>query len=108
MKTIATTELYEPQDVKIKKKLGGGQLKERVLREMPSGKVVEYALAYINHDIYSGDHGRVLGYDNSHRHSHKHLFGEKTDHRFTTYAELYDRFQNEWMAMAIAYANKGK
>ena len=41
-------EIYAPVDVKIPSRLGGGVLKERVIRELPSKKVVSYALAYIN------------------------------------------------------------
>jgi len=107
-KKVVTTERYAPKDVKIKKKLGGGVLKELVVREMPSGKVLEYALAYINHSIYSGDDGRVIGYDNSHGFSHKHYFGVRTPEAFTTYEELYDRFQDEWMAIALEHVNKDK
>jgi hypothetical protein len=105
---ITTIERYAPKDVRIKKRLGGGVLKELVVREMPSGKVIEYALAYINHDIFSGDDGRVLGYDNSHGFSHKHYLGERTAEVFTSYEELYDRFQEEWMAIALEHVNKGK
>ena len=27
------------------------------------GKVVRYNLAYINHDVFQGDNGRVVGYE---------------------------------------------
>ncbi|MCW8167038.1 hypothetical protein D8B22_19265 [Verminephrobacter aporrectodeae subsp. tuberculatae] len=107
-KKFTQMERYAPKDVQIKKKLGGGVLKELVVREMPSGKVLEYTLAYINHSIYSGDHGRVLGYDNSHGFSHKHYFGERTPEVFTSYEALYNRFQDEWMAVALEHVNKGK
>lgn len=108
VKRVSAVERYAPKDVQIKKKLGGGVLKELVVRETPSGKVLHYALAYINHSIYSGDDGRVLGYDNSHNHSHKHFFGAMTPDSFTTYEELYDRFQDEWMAIALEHISKGK
>ena len=36
------------------------------------GRVVRYNLAYINHLIYAGDHGRVLGYDSTHGCHHRH------------------------------------
>lgn len=91
-----------------RRSLGGGVLKELVVREVPSGKVIEYALAYINHDMFSQDNGRVLGYDNSHGFSHKHYFGQITREKFTSYEELYDRFQEEWMALALAHVNKGQ
>lgn len=43
-----TQEVYAPVDVQIPRRLGGGVLKERVVRDLPSRKVVQYALAYIN------------------------------------------------------------
>lgn len=102
------TEVYAPQDVAIPRKLGGGTLKERVVRELPSKKVTRYALAYINSNIFSGDNGRVLGYDNSHNYSHKHLMGVITDDPFKDYEDLYKRFQEEWQSIAIEYVNGGK
>lgn len=102
-----TEERYAPKDVAIPKKLGGGTLKELVVRELPSKKVTHYALAYINPMIFSDDNGRVLGYDNSHGYSHKHCMGKVTKEAFTSYEELYDRFQEEWMAIAIEYVNGG-
>lgn len=50
-----TQEIYAPRDVIIPARLGGGVLKERVVRDRPSRQVVLYALAYINPLIYSGD-----------------------------------------------------
>lgn len=101
-------ELYEPKDVEIPRRLGGGKLKERVVRELPSKKVVQYALAYINPLIFSGDNGRVLGYDNSHDYSHKHLMGVITADPFPGYEELYERFEEEWQSIAIEYVNGEK
>lgn len=103
-----TTERYAPRDAQIPRRLGGGVLKELVVRELLSGRVIEYALAYINPNIYSGDNGRVLGYDNSHGFSHKHYLGNRTAEDFTSYEALYDLFQDEWMAIAMEHVNKGK
>lgn len=50
----------------------------------------------------------MLGYDNSHGFSHKHYFGQITREKFTSYEELYDGFQEEWMALALAHVNKGQ
>jgi hypothetical protein len=105
---LPKTERYAPRDAQIPKRLGGGVLKELVVRELPSRKVIEYALAYINPSIYSSDNGRVLGYDNSHGFSHKHYLGDRTDEDFTSYEALYDLFQEEWMAIAMEHVNKGK
>jgi hypothetical protein len=105
MKAPKTQEIYAPKDVAIPARLGGGVLKERVIRELPSKKVVSYALAYINPLIFSGDNGRVLGYDNSHGYSHRHYMGSITAEPFTGYEALYDRFEQEWQALAIKFVN---
>ena len=105
MKAPKTQEIYAPRDVLIPARLGGGVLKERVIRELPSKKVVSYALAYINPLIFSGDNGRVLGYDNSHGYSHRHYMGSITAEPFTGYEALYDRFEQEWQTLAIKFVN---
>jgi hypothetical protein len=45
-----------------------------------SGAMVKYNLAFINHRLYAGDNGRVLGYDTGHGYAHRHYCGrtEKT------------------------------
>lgn len=108
MKTPKTQEIYAPRDVAVPARLGGGVLKERVIRELPSKKVVSYALAYINPLIFSGDNGRVLGYDNSHGYSHRHFMGVTTAEPLTSYEALYDRFEQEWQTLAIKFANGEK
>ena len=105
MKAPKTQEIYAPKDVAIPARLGGGVLKERVIRELPSKKVISYALAYINPLIFSGDNGRVLGYDNSHGYSHLHYMGVITPDPFASYEALYDRFEQEWQALAIKFVN---
>ena len=103
-------EIYAPADVKIParpvpSRLGGRTLKERVIRELPSKKVISYALAYINPLIFSGDNGRVLGYDNSHDYAHRHFMGTIVPDPFTSYEELYERFEREWQEIAIRFVN---
>lgn len=98
-------EIYAPRDVQIPARLGGGVLKERVIRELPSRKVTSYALAYINSQIHPGDNGRVLGYDNSHGYSHRHYMGRVMADAFPGYEALYDRFEREWREIAIKFVN---
>lgn len=98
-------EIYEPKDVAIPTRLGGGVLKERVIRELPSKEVVCYALAYINPAIHCGDNGRVLGYDNSHGFSHRHFMGQMTKEPFPGYEALYERFEDEWRMIAMQFVN---
>jgi CHASE1-domain containing sensor protein len=105
MKRPKKQETYAPADVKIPSRLGGGVLKERVIRDLPSKKVASYALAYINPLIFSGDNGRVLGYDNSHDYSHRHYMGTIVADSFTSYEELYERFEREWQEIAIKFVN---
>lgn len=103
-----TQEIYAPMDVQIPRRLGGGMLKERVVRDLPSRKVVQYALAYINPLIFSSDNGRVLGYDNSHGFSHRHFMGQMTPEPFPGYEALYDRFDAEWKEIAMKFVNGSK
>ena len=105
MKSRKTQEIYSPKDVTIPARLGGGVLKERVIRELPSKKVISYALAYINPMAFSGDNGRVLGYDNSHGYSHRHYMGTIIPVPFASYEALYDQFENEWQTIAIKFVN---
>ncbi len=105
MKKSRKQEIYAPEDVRIPSRLGGGVLKERVIRELPSKRVVSYALAYINPLIFSGDNGRVLGYDNSHDYAHRHYMGEVVPEPFTTYEGLYEKFESEWQEIAIKFVN---
>ncbi|MDO8301526.1 MAG: DUF6516 family protein [Lacisediminimonas sp.] len=105
MKRPKKQEIYAPADVKIPSRLGGGILKERVIRELPTKKVVSYALAYINPLIFSGDNGRVLGYDNSHGYTHRHYMGSIVPDPFTGYEDLYERFEREWQEIAVKFVN---
>lgn len=53
------------------------------------------SLAYINALICAADHGRVLGYDNSHDHHHRHFMGDTQAIEFSSYALLVARFEPE-------------
>ena len=60
-----------------------------------AGKVVRYNLAYINHSIFAGDHGRVLGYDSQHGHHHRHYLGTVTGIEFESFEEIEALFEGE-------------
>lgn len=76
-------------------KRGGGILKIEAW-ENTKGEIVKYSMAYINPLIFSGDNGRILGYDNSHSFHHRHYFGEISEiHDFVSYYELVERFETE-------------
>ena len=76
-------------------KRGGGILKIEAW-ENKKGEIVKYSMAYMNHFIFSGDNGRVLGYDNSHNFHHRHYFGEISEvDDFVSYHELVEQFEKE-------------
>jgi len=79
----------------INQKRGGGIIKIDAW-ENEKGEIVKYSMAYINPFIFSGDNGRVLGYDNTHDFHHKHYFGEISEvSDFTNYQSLVNRFEKE-------------
>jgi hypothetical protein len=69
-------------------------LKEEVWQDQ-DGQVVKYSLAYVNPTICGADNGRVLGYDNSHDHHHRHFMGKQESLEFSGYAALARRFYDE-------------
>jgi len=75
---------------RLRGKRKGALLKEQVWFE--DGEVVAYSLAYINLRRCSVDHGRVLGYDNSHGYHHRHYMGSVEEAAFTNYKALAERF----------------
>ena len=89
-KPVQTTSIEEHR---LKGKRKGALLREWIWFE--DGKVVEYALAYINLKVCSADNGRVLGYDHSHGYHHRHWMGKVEPVEFTTYVEIIERYYNE-------------
>ncbi len=69
-------------------------LKEEVWHDRV-GQVIKYSLAYINSAVCGEDNGRVLGYDNSHDHHHRHFMGKQESSEFTGYEALTMRFYDE-------------
>lgn len=64
--------------------------------------VTRYNLAYLNHEIYQGDNGRVLGFDNAHGYHHRHYMGEIEAVEFVSYEATQERFQLEWQEIVKA------
>ena len=60
-----------------------------------TGSVVRYNLAYINHSIFAGDNGRVLGYDSQHGHHHRHYLGVVTEIAFENFEKIEALFEGE-------------
>ena len=73
---------------------GRGMLRREIWVDAP-GRVVRYNLAYLNHLIYAGDDGRVLGYDSVHGYHHRHYRGKVTTVRFESFEQIEARFQKE-------------
>jgi len=68
-------------------------LKEEVWYE--GDRIAKYSLGYINPRICTADNGRVLGYDNTHEHHHRHFMGEVENVEFVSYEALVARFERE-------------
>jgi hypothetical protein len=45
--------------------------------------------------ISAADNGRILGYDNTHNHHHRHFRGTVEEIEFQSYEELVARFERE-------------
>jgi hypothetical protein len=73
---------------------GRGLVREEVWEDC-SGNVVRYNLAFIQHELFAGDHGRVLGYDNAHGSSHRHFAGRVEAIAPARYGEILQRFLGE-------------
>jgi hypothetical protein len=85
------TTLIEVNPLKGKRQ--GASLKEQVWFE--DGEIVAYSLAYVNLKRCQVDHGRVLGYDNSHGYHHRHFMGKVEVIGFTNYKAHLQRFLSE-------------
>ena len=100
--------LLEHERFELKSKSGGGLLSYEVwgYRKQGNTFVTRYNLAYINHDMYQGDNGRVLGFDNAHGYHHRHYMGRIEELAFVSYAATQERFQREWLE--IVKQTRGK
>lgn len=78
-------------------KNGNGILR-REIWEDELGRVVRYNLAYINHRIFQGDNGRVVGYDNAHGFHHRHFMGVVEPVEFKNFLDIEEQFQADWIA----------
>jgi len=88
---------------RLSSKHGNGTLRREVWVDR-RGKVVRYNLAYINHDIFQGDNGRVVGYDNAHGFHHRHFKGRVETIEFTSFEDIEARFEADW----LAFRKRGK
>jgi hypothetical protein len=56
-------------------------------------------LAYVNHALFKGDNGRVVGYDNQHGYHHRHYFGKVSAVAFVSFKEVENQFETDWLAL---------
>jgi len=80
---------------KISDKRGNGKLRREVWVDK-QGNVTRYNLAYINHHVYSGDNGRVIGYDNAHDGHHRHYLGRVEPVKFVSFEDIEVQFEQAW------------
>ncbi len=64
------------------------------------GRVARCNLAYINHAVFAGDNGRVLGSDDAHGYRHRHCMGAVGSVEFLSFEDIEARFESEWVAIA--------
>lgn len=77
------------------KKRDGGVIKIEAWQDAERN-VIKYNIAYINHALFQGDNGRVIGYGNAHDYHHKHYFGDISPiDDFISYEKLVERFEND-------------
>lgn len=91
--------LLEQERFELKQKSGGRLLSYEVGGYGEHGKTVvtRYSLADINHAIFQGDNGRVLGFDNAHGYHHRHFMPNVEAVDFISYEATEERFQQEWL-----------
>jgi hypothetical protein len=70
---------------------GDGLIREEVWKD-ETGRVARYNLAFINLHLFSGDNGRVLGYDTAHGRAHRHFAGAVDEIEFASYVVIRERF----------------
>ena len=63
--------------------------------EDEADEVVRYNLTFINHFLYPGDNGRVLGYDNAHGMHHRHFCGKVETVSVASFDEVEALFHAE-------------
>ena len=85
---------------KIAEKRGNGSLRREIWVDA-SGRVSRYNLAYINRNLYQGDNGRVVGYDNAHDGHHRHYFGKIEPVDFSSFDDIEEQFERDWTALKV-------
>ena len=82
----------------IPSKRGNGILRREVWVNSDNA-VTRYNLAYIQVALFSGDNGRVIGYDNAHGFHHRHYFGKVEPVVFVSFEDIESKFQDDWLKL---------
>lgn len=77
------------------KREGNGHLVRKIWVNAQD-EIVKYSLVYINENITLKDNSRVLGYDNSHGHHHKHRMGVESSIKFDSFEDMEAQFLQEF------------
>ena len=93
--------LIEKERFELGSKSGGGILSYEAWGYRESGRTIitRYNLAYINHTLFAGDNGRVLGFDNAHNYHHRHFMGQVEAVPFENYEATVARFRQELLVI---------
>ena len=94
---MAEIKIHDERHV-ITKRRGNGELRREVWVDAKRS-VARYNLAYINHELYRGDNGRVIGYDNAHGYHHRHYFGHVEPVDFVSFEDIEEMFARDWTAL---------
>lgn len=94
---MADKKLIDEQHV-ISAKKGNGILRREVWVD-DKGNTTRYNLAYINPQLFSGDNGRIIGFDNAHGYHHRHYYGQVEAVTFTSFENIEMLFEQEWLAL---------
>lgn len=104
-KSLKIEKIIVDESLALHKKKGNGVLRRQIWCD-DEFRVTRYSLAYINHHIFSGDNGRVVGYDNAHGYHHKHCMGIVEPVAFSTFKEIEEIFQREFEVMHEKHRKK--
>ncbi len=94
-KPVTTNVLLVDESYSIHKKKGNGVIRRQVWANV-KGEITRYSLAYINHRLFHGDNGRVLGFDNAHGYHHKHYMGDIESVDFKNFEDIERQFEQEF------------
>jgi hypothetical protein len=80
---------------------GDGVIREEVWEDA-EGNVVRFNLAFINHHLFQGDHGRVLGYDTAHGYLHRHFAGSVEEIEPALFQTIFAASWRKWTGLESA------